>query len=627
MHRLISSRINVTRGINDNGELVSNKKQQELEKLPFSARTPRGQPRSRTALSNATESSRSPIQKPPMSARISKQPSVLSDPRDKVNNLLFDGIHCTATKQKHDIINQLGSLLLDQINQNDVIKSDVERLEKLVRQLEVQLESQRLAAEKTSKKAERVAKLRHLKTLSDDESIINEIKNIEQDAQKFVHLSEPWLLEEAMELEREDKMEALINLKFRRLEDLIYGLRRQILQDQDIMSVLPLIKDKFGSVRNLLAKYNEATETISRLKVREFKYSNNELYKRRPLAEYDVQSLHTLIIALQNELTECKSELRASLRLTKYVSGSEPPPDINEPIDFDLITKYNTLEASHAELLKRYEQQKKDLELLAQEATLESDILKNGIFKIEDKLKSKLLETNRRLVQYNEDVKKMQSTIDLQQNLVFQFQKEKAAIMRSKITLNNETMRLKKHIDDLEAKHRDDLRKINTIRGLSRVLTENVLAKRQDYTSAFDNLQDTFYEIYQKYDAAALIIQKAWRKTKSPEAEKILVHKPINFPIAPFLTMTTIDILVGKAKPVTYKQMVKMLKSFTFELRDAANGPMEIIFSKLKAKHSEINELNERLLLKGKRDNSSQTIPDRIDVEAQTERLPLRSKR
>lgn len=317
MHRVLANKtMNTTRQISDKGDMISRKKE-ELEKLPFSSRTPRVAQRSKTQLST------SPRTKTIVTSSSSRTKSKLAstnytDPRQQARDLMLEGVHCTATNQKHDIINQLGNLLLTQINQTEFFQNDVQRLEAKNRELENELISQRSSIEKIQRNTARVTKLRHLKSVRSDENLIQEIQSIESDIQKYVHLAEPWLLQNIIkDSTNDDKMEELINLKFRRLEDLVYALRRQLLQDQDLVSILPTINDRFGSVRNLLTKYEESLQSIEKLKVREFKISSDELTKRRPLASYDLQSLHMLIVALQNELIETKIQLRKSMLLTK----------------------------------------------------------------------------------------------------------------------------------------------------------------------------------------------------------------------------------------------------------------------------------------------------------------------
>lgn len=642
MHRVLATKtLNTTRQINDKGDMIT-KKKEELEKLPFSSRTPRVVQRAKTQLSTNTKT-KTIVQPSSVRSKSKLASTNYTDPRQQARDLIFEGIHCTATNQKHDIINQLGNLLLQQINQTEIFQNDVHHLEARNQELENELLSQKSSIEKIQRNTARVTKLRHLKSLRSDENLIQDIRAIESDTSKYVHLSEPWLLQNILDdNNNEDKMEELINLKFRRLEDLIYALRRQILQDQDIVSILPLINERFGSVRNLLTKYDDALQSINKLKVREFKISSDELTKRRPLASYDTQSLHILIVALQNELIECKQQLRKSMLMIKpnqiddnnnsnncdNLDTKKCDSNNDNGNDIDLASRFNVLEAEHSTLMKDFEQLKKDNELLKSEINLETDVLKSGLFTIDDKLKNKLVEVNARIAEYYEKLEKMQITIDLQQKLVNQFQKEKSLYLRQKMTLTKQVEDMKEKVSNSEAKVRTTNRKLESLRGVARIMTENTLAKRQDYKRTFDQIETLFFKAYERYDSAALLIQRSWRKMRNSQLEKeIIVSKDESFPVSQILTISAIDVISGKMKPITYKQIVKLLHSYNSEIKQSTMISLEIMNNFITKKHEEMNIVSESVLCKPKRFNWTQTGADRFEVETQTEKMPYRGKK
>lgn len=631
MHRVLANKtMNTTRQISDKGDMISRKKE-ELEKLPFSSRTPRVAQRSKTQLST------SPRTKTIVTSSSSRTKSKLAstnytDPRQQARDLMLEGVHCTATNQKHDIINQLGNLLLTQINQTEFFQNDVQRLEAKNRELENELISQRSSIEKIQRNTARVTKLRHLKSVRSDENLIQEIQSIESDIQKYVHLAEPWLLQNIIkDSTNDDKMEELINLKFRRLEDLVYALRRQLLQDQDLVSILPTINDRFGSVRNLLTKYEESLQSIEKLKVREFKISSDELTKRRPLASYDLQSLHMLIVALQNELIETKIQLRKSMLLTKsYIpKKDDTKSDNNNCDDSEIISKFNLLEADYSTLLNDFEQLKKDNELFQSELNLESDVLKSGLFTIDDKMKAKISDANQRINEYYEKLSKMQVTIDLQQKLVSQFQKEKSLYLRQKIQLAAEVDSMKQKVIKSEEKVRTTTRKLEAIRGIARIMAENTLSKRKNYVRTYDQIENLFFNAYERFDSAALLIQRSWRKMKNPSMEKEIIQTTMNdsFPVSQILTISAIDVISSKMEPVTYKQIVKMLNWYNSKIKQSTLVSLEIMKNFILKKHSDMNVVSESVLCKPKRFNWTQTRSDRFEVETQTEKMPYRGKK
>ena len=627
MHRVLSNKtMNTSRQINDKGEIVSRTKD-ELDRFSSSARTPRINHRSKTQLSNNTKTKQKTIVSGG-NQRSKSKVTFYSDPRQQARDLMIEGIHCTATNQKHEIINQLGNLLLQQINQTEIYQNDSERLNSKNQELEKSLSEQRASTAKVQRDTAKVTQLRHLKTLRNDEKLIQDIQQIEEDAKRYVHLSEPWLLQEILDNNDDEKIEELVNLKFRRLEDLIYALRRQILQDQDIISVLPIINSKFGSVRNLLNKYEEALSIIDKLKIREFKVANDELTKRRSLGSYDVQSLHTLIIALQNELIETKTQLRLSLLSINSSSGKYLDQHEHEnTTDFDSASRYNMLEAKYNDLLKRYEKIKQDNELLQTQVNLESEVLRSGIFTVENKMKGKLLEVNKRIHDYYDKIDKMQNTIDLQSRLVTQFQKEKSACIRQKMVMNSHLEEMREKVEEAEARVRKAERRVDSIRAVARIIAEDTLVSRNGYSPSFEQINQAFFKSFQKYDSAALLIQRCWRKKRNPSYEKRLILKNHSFPITQIISISALDAIAGKMKPVTYKQIVHLLKSYSSELKRSTLAPIQLMKNYIEKSHKDINYVSETCLCRAKRFNWAQTIPDRIDLETQTEKQPLRAKK
>ena len=136
MHRVLANKtMNTTRQINDKGDMVS-KKKEELEKLPFSSRTPRVTQRAKTQLST-TPKTKTIVTTSSIRTKSKHASTNYTDPRQQARDLMVEGIHCTATNQKHDIINQLGNLLLQQINQTEIYQNDVQRLETKNRELSI----------------------------------------------------------------------------------------------------------------------------------------------------------------------------------------------------------------------------------------------------------------------------------------------------------------------------------------------------------------------------------------------------------------------------------------------------------------------------------------------------------
>ena len=628
MHRILATRVSsMSRQVSDKGDLVTTK-EKELERLPFSARTPRVTSRTQTQTPKKppTREIRPQTARRPKSRQ--KTQVDLDDPRQVARNLASNGVHTTKIREKDEIIGQLGDMLVEQINQNDIYQSDISRLTDQVSHLELFVTNMSHVSERTQRNCERISQLRHLKTIRADSRIVEEIKEIEADAAKYMSLSEPWLLQDILDGKEEERIENLVNLKFRRLEDLVFGLRKQLLQEHDIVSLLPSITEKFGSVRNLLAKYDESQETIRKLKVREFKCSEDELARRRQLSSCSTQTLHMLIVALQNEVMETRAQLRMAMQFSAK-QGVKSVPDVKTvPLEFDLVSEHNVLEAKYKDLAEHCADLRKDNEMLSEEIDLESRVLQNGIFKGEEHLKKRLYEANERMIKYEKEIAKKQETIDLQMKLVNQFQREKAAAIRQKMVLEAEVEEMKRQVAEAQFAVRKTERKMKTVRGLARLMAENTLGKRQDYDRTWNELENCFFHAYEKYDSAALVIQRAWRKKRNPTEEKAIIKRPTGIPVPQIMIISALDAVAGNMKPVEYKQIADLLKSYNSEVRDTLRGRFTLMKEYLAETHRSSYEILEGILCKGKRFQWTQTEPERTDQEVQTEKVvPHRGKK
>ena len=628
MHRILATRVSsMSRQVSDKGDLVTTK-EKELERLPFSARTPRVASRAQTQTQKKppTREIRPQTARRPKSRQ--KTQVDMDDPRQVARNLASNGVHTTKIREKDEIIEKLGDMLVEQINQSDIYQSDISRLTDQVSHLELFVTNMSHVSERTQRNCERISQLRHLKTIRADSRIVEEIKEIEADAAKYMSLSEPWLLQEILDGKEEERIENLVNLKFRRLEDLVFGLRKQLLQEHDIVSLLPSITEKFGSVRNLLAKYDESQETIRKLKVREFKCSEDELARRRQLSSCSTQTLHMLIVALQNEVMETRAQLRMAMQFSAK-QGVKRVPDVKTtPLEFDLVSEHNALEAKYKDLAEHCADLRKDNEMLSEEIDLESRVLQNGIFKGEEHLKKRLYEANERMIRYEKEIAKKQETIDLQMKLVNQFQKEKAAAIRQKMVLEAEVEEMKRKVAEAQFAVRKSERKMKTVRGLARLMAENTLGKRRDYDRTWNEIENLFFHAYEKYDSAALVIQRAWRKKRNPAEEKAIVKRATGIPVPQIMIISALDAVAGNMKPVEYRQIADLLKSYNREVRDTLAGRFTLMKEYLAETHRSSYEICEGILCKGKRFQWTQTEPERTDQEVQTEKVvPHRGKK
>jgi chromosome segregation ATPase len=345
----------------------------------------------------------------------------------------------------------------------------------------------------------------------------------------------------------------------------------------------------------------------------------------------DVPALHLLVVTLQNELVEAMSQVRSVSQILGASSGIGKTAVLDEcPIDFDVIREYNLLEAKHSELERQNADLMHDYDLLKAQVTLDADITSSGPLRMYDQLKAKLTDANSRIERYYDGLEKMKATIELQQKLMNQFQKEKAAAQRQKSACLLEMSKLKDHVAECEFEVRTVNRKLAAVRTLTRMMAENSLAKRKDYVTSLDNLTNAFYANFERFDSAALLIQRAWRHSKNPRAEKNIIRKEPALPIPELMTMTAIDVIAGLLKPVTYRQVLKLLKSYNLELRDGVLGPLALMRERMARLHKRGNEVAQIVLWRGKRFAWCQTESSRQDRDAQTEGqvrvMPMRAK-
>lgn len=651
MHRVSSARSQLAvRKVNDRGEIVTSNVNEELSKLPFSARS---QKRSLTKLDmnkvdkseNNNDTKRFPFSARPTkltadksrpSTSLSKQ-SGLSTPNSSrptsgmnldqdydVQQLMKEGNRCCSANQKNDIINKLGTMLLESRKELNHTKEELQKLQQTVNNQQLEIDSQKQITLNATLTTDRIAKLRHLASVKSNDDLINEIKKIEEDSKKYIHLSEPWLLQEVCSKKGDEQFECLINLKFRRLEDLIYGLRRQLLNDQDVVALFPIINQKFGSVRTLLAKYNEALDQINRYKVREFKLSESELLKRRALSEMDNQSLYTLIIALQNELAETKHFARDLMRATTGSRAPENFVELNENGIYDDITaKLNTLEGAHQKLLEKCANLEKDNEFLKSAVNLESDLLREGLFKINDKMGAKITECIERTSNFQSEISKLQQTIDMQQDLIKQFQKEKASTTRRMTNATSIVNGIKMKMDASEHRALSAERKLKAVRAIAREVIELCLPNHSD------EMVECFVARYLQQQSAAVIIQNAFRKQKNSRAEKNFLKKTLSDTgVIASLPMFAIDVTMGNIPPVTYRQVVSLLKTYQENVTQNARAAIELSTGQFKKIRARAEDACERVLCKPRHFMWTQTETSRAEAEVQTDKVvPQRTKK
>ncbi|KAH0793816.1 hypothetical protein GPJ56_002238 [Histomonas meleagridis] len=510
-------------------------------------------------------------------------------------------------------------MLIQQIDQTNLHKSDLSQITKQYEELQKQVQSQHDKFEKTSEIHQRMKKLQYLKSFHDDQKLIKEIKEIETDARKYINISEPWLLDEIINHGGDDKLESLINLKFRRLEDTIFGLRNQLVREQEALSALPWVCREFGSIRNLIDKYNNALDQIKRLKTRELEISEDELIKRRPLSTCDRQYLYLLIVALQNELIGTRVNLRKAL-LTVKSSGNINISNLESDDTIENRFDYNELEASYMKLQQELLELKKDYEFAQEQIILQNNLTDEKIPKISEKLKIQLSEANRRLSKYHNNIEDMQKTIEMQTSIMNQYQQQNQILQNQKILLEAKVTQLKSDIQQKSDKLMKANHNIRSLRCLSRIIIEQTLVGYN--IQSIDNICNLFIENYKKYDAAACVIQRKWRKLKTNKIDKKMCKKSLDkFPLTNVIAMSAIDVIAGNLKPIEYNQILSLIKKFINDIKENSECAIKNMMKEMVNGHKIIIDQTDLIMSRPRRFQWTQTETFRVDKDIQTERV------
>jgi hypothetical protein len=165
-------------------------KENELEKLPFLARTPRVVARAKHRVDPK------PNQREIRTGgtRDISHVSSRSDLRTQVHEIVEEGIHCTGSRKKDETIQRLGSMLLQQILEGEGLQSDLQLSYTEAMRLSISIDGLHREVSEHKRISLRIQELRHLKFVTSDDSLVAEIWAIEADVQKIMHMSEPWPL-------------------------------------------------------------------------------------------------------------------------------------------------------------------------------------------------------------------------------------------------------------------------------------------------------------------------------------------------------------------------------------------------------------------------------------------------
>ena len=139
-------------------------------------------------------------------------------------------------------------------------------------------------------------------------------------------------------------VQMLLEAKFRALDNLVVVLRKRIAKlEQQSAEVVAMESDGVQSIQQLLKDLAAAREENSKLRLREARFSQDPLLRRRPAQSLSSDAMRSLIIALQNELALARHlierhdmESHPAQRWLIVPPHAPPPPGPAQDIEFML---------------------------------------------------------------------------------------------------------------------------------------------------------------------------------------------------------------------------------------------------------------------------------------------------
>lgn len=166
----------------------------------------------------------------------------------------------------------------------------------------------------------------------DVKKMLNTISELENDIQSLSTLQRPNLVKNVSAKESRLGIR-LYDVKLQRVEELIYALRKRILEVDKNEQYSSQIQSEFGNNVGLITTYKNISKENEQLKQEEFQCSHDVITKRRNITNMTDASIRTMIIFMQQEL---QTELKAikTLHDTKYKIDSNPIESILNSPDF-----------------------------------------------------------------------------------------------------------------------------------------------------------------------------------------------------------------------------------------------------------------------------------------------------
>ena len=135
----------------------------------------------------------------------------------------------------------------------------------------------------------------------DKEEKVRQISDIEADIQRVGTLSAPELLRKAAEA-NDPRQLKLLDLKFKRLEELSYNLKKRSFVVDESEDLSLMVSEEFGSLHGLIETHERLLEENKRLKSEEEVFVDDSLVKRRKLKTIAGPLLTEMVVTLQHEL-------------------------------------------------------------------------------------------------------------------------------------------------------------------------------------------------------------------------------------------------------------------------------------------------------------------------------------
>lgn len=250
-----------------------------------------------------------------------KSPDAQSiDEMHKMSTLFNRASSSSSNREKNQLLTQLRTMALDYLSKYEKVVTRNSISEKELLSLHKNYENLKTKLDITKMHVDQQEELRHRGSISNNDDIINKIKQYEEELQTFGPFERPELLSNAKNAPFEDNLKSILlwDIQTQRLEELIYALQKRIITVEENQERSQQIIDEFGSVFGLIDVYKSLSIENQKLKKEEAQFFGDSVVRRRNNSLISVFTVRQLIKILQKEFA-FQNDLLSSLETTNQI--------------------------------------------------------------------------------------------------------------------------------------------------------------------------------------------------------------------------------------------------------------------------------------------------------------------